>query len=264
MPTLDENKAIWDGEYHWATRGDEWSERWGSPSMEWYGTILPRINAHLPADRILEIACGHGRWTQFLRNECKHLVAVDLSEECIRACKQRFAEYSQIECHLNDGRSLDMIPDASVNFVFSFDSLVHADALVMNAYIGELPRILTEDGVAFLHHSNLGEYKRYASIRRVPALEKIAARLGLVGPLQWRDFTVDAAKVEALAQDHGLQCISQELLRWQTKRTYLDCFSTIVKKNSPRARSNRVLRNSTFMRDLRKLLQLSRLYDQNG
>jgi hypothetical protein len=189
---------------------------------------------------------------------------VDLSEDCIRACKQRFTDCSHIEYHLNDGKSLAMVPDGLVNFVFSFDSLVHADALVMNAYIRDLARILTADGVAFLHHSNLGAYTRYAEIRRVPVLEKIVGRLGLVGPFHWRDFTVDATKVEALAKEHGLQCISQELVRWGTKRTYLDCFSTIVKCGSPLARNNRVMRNPTFMRDLKKLLRLSHLYDHSA
>jgi SAM-dependent methyltransferase len=261
MPTVDENKAMWDGEYRWTSRGDEWSECWGSPSMEWFGTILPRIKSFLPTKTILEIACGHGRWTEFLKNECKHLVAIDLSHECIQACKKRFAADSHIEYHLNDGKSLAMIPDASVNFVFSFDSLVHADAAVMNAYIGALPRILTQDGVAFMHHSNLGEYARYAGIEQVPVVRRLVRWFGLLGPIQWRDFSVDAKKVEALAQEHGLQCISQEMVRWGTKRTYLDCFSTIVRSNSPLARSNRVMRNSTFMRDLKKLLQLSHLYD---
>ena len=112
-----------------------------------------------------------------------------------------------------------------------------------------------------MHHSNLGEYARYAGIEQVPVVRRLVRWFGLLGPIQWRDFSVDAKKVEALAQEHGLQCISQEMVRWGTKRTYLDCFSTIVRSNSPLARSNRVMRNSTFMRDLKKLLQLSHLYD---
>ena len=30
-----------------------------------------------------------------------------------------------------------MIPDASIDFVFSFDSLVHAEADVIQAYLGD-------------------------------------------------------------------------------------------------------------------------------
>ena len=140
--------------------------------MQWYGTILPRIKSHVPTNRILEIGCGYGRWTQYLKDLCKNLIVIDLSEECIKASKQRFAECSHIEYHVNEGKSLDMIPNFSVDFVFSFDSLVHADEAVMKAYICQLHRIINNDGVAFIHHSNLGEYRTlYSRIRSIPKLE---------------------------------------------------------------------------------------------
>jgi hypothetical protein len=50
-----------------------------------------------------------------------------------------------------------MIAEESVDFVYSFDSLVHADAGVLEGYLSQFPRILSETGVAFIHHSNLGE-----------------------------------------------------------------------------------------------------------
>ncbi len=45
MPTINDNKGIWDGAYGWSNSGDEWSDNWGSPSMQWYGTVItPKIN----------------------------------------------------------------------------------------------------------------------------------------------------------------------------------------------------------------------------
>lgn len=261
MPTIDENKRFWDGVYQWANRGDEWSAKWGGPSMEWYGTILPRIHNFVPADRILEIGCGYGRWTQFLRNMCHSLVVVDLSAECISACRQRFRECSHIEYHLNDGKSLGMISDSSVDFVFSFDSLVHADGSALKAYLSELCRILRDEGVAFIHHSNLGEYQsNHATIRRFPMLERLLMRLGILEKTHWRDLGVTAAAVEELAEEHGLKCISQEVVPWGTKRAQIDCFSTLVKRSSSLARNNRVLRNANFMQEVRYLARLSHLY----
>ena len=262
MPTIDDNKIVWDGRYNWTRRGDEWSAPWGGPVMQWYGTIFPRIKSHVPTDRILEIACGYGRWTQYLKDQCKHLIVIDLSAECIQACRQRFSECSHIEYHENDGKSLDMIPDASVDFVFSFDSLVHANEAVMEAYLSQLPRLLTKDGTAFIHHSNLGEYRtRYARIRRIPNLEGLLARLGLLEKKRHgRDFSVDAGKVAALSEKHGLRCISQEIIRWRTKKMFIDCMSTIVRDNSSGVRTNRVLRNTKFMQEAQNLYQLSQLY----
>ena len=233
--------------------------------MQWYGSLFPRIKSHLPTNRILEIACGCGHWTQYLKDLCKHLTVVDLSEECIRTCQQRFAEDSNIEYHVNDGKSLAMIPDSSIDFVFSFDALVHVNDSVIEAYLSQLPRILNKDGVAFIHHSNLGEYSaRYSRIRKIPKLEGLLLRLGFLENLHMRDFSVDAKRVEELAAKYGLRCISQETMPWRAKRTFVDCMSTIVRSDSSAVRTNRVLRNAQFMQEANGLLQLARLYASDG
>jgi len=262
MPSILENKSLFDGKYNWADRGDEWSASWGGPSMQWYGTILPRIKSYIPANRILEIGCGYGRWTQYLKELCKNLVVIDISEECIQACKQRFSDCLRIEYHVNDGTTLDMMSDSSVDFVFSFDSLVHADESVIKAYICQLQRILTDTGLAFIHHSNLGEYNgTYSRIRKIPKLEGLLLRLGLLEKdLHWRDSTVDARKVEHFAEENGLSCLSQEIIPWNTKRMFIDCISTIARNNSSVNRPNRIFRNPGFTTEAQSLLRLSYLY----
>src|SRR5579859_8081721 len=42
---------------------------------------------------------------------------------------------------MNDGTSLAMIEDGTVDLVFSFDSLVHVEADVMDAYLDEIARV---------------------------------------------------------------------------------------------------------------------------
>jgi len=262
MSTIEHNKSLWDGRYNWQNRGDEWSVAWGGPFMQWYGTIFPRIKAHVPANRILEIACGYGRWTEYLKDLCEHLIVIDLSKECIHACKKRFSAFQQIEHHVNDGKSLDMIPDNSIDFVFSFDSLVHADEFVIEAYLSQLPRILNKDGVSFIHHSNLGLYStKYSIIRRIPKSERLLKIIGILDKeLHGRDFTVDNKKFEALSEKHGLRCISQEIVLWGTKKTYIDCMSTIVRNDSPIITPNKVFMNANFMQEASNLLRLSQLY----
>src|SRR5439155_18238383 len=102
------------------------------------------------------------------------------------------------------------------------------------AYICQLQRILINAGVAFIHHSNLGEYDRtYSRIRKIPKLEGLLMRLGILEQnVSWRDFSVDAKKVERFADENGLRCLSQEIIPWGTKRTFIDCISTIAKNNS--------------------------------
>jgi len=249
MATVDENKAYWGSRYDWPESGDEWSIGWGGPVMQWHGTIFPRINSFLPCENILEIACGHGRWTQFLKDLCSQLTVVDLSEQCIDACKERFSESKNITYHVNDGQSLAMIPDNSVDFVFSFDSLVHADESVISSYLSEISRILTKKGSAFIHHSNLGEYQ--LQLEEIKKNEK---------RLHWRDPGVDAKKVASMALEYGLCCSSQEIILWGTEHALIDCFSMIVKCESPDEVENKILRNTNFMNEARNLLQLSKLY----
>jgi ubiquinone/menaquinone biosynthesis C-methylase UbiE len=140
MPTLEENLSLFGEVYNWPQAGDEWSIPWGNARMQWYCSILPLIGAFVPTDTILEIAPGHGRWTAFLKDLCKRLIIVDLSESCIERCRQRFADCSHISYFVNDGKSLEMVPDSSVDFIFSFDSLVHVEDTVLRAYVAEFAK----------------------------------------------------------------------------------------------------------------------------
>lgn len=141
MPTIEENRSVFGGTYQWKHAGEEWSEEWGSARMQWFGSILPRISSFVPADTILEIAPGHGRWTAFLKDLCRRLTVVDLSAPCIDQCRQRFAHDANIGYFVNDGMSLEMVEDGSIDFIFSFDSLVHAEESVLRAYTAQLSLI---------------------------------------------------------------------------------------------------------------------------
>lgn len=261
MAQINENETLWGQDYDWKNSGDEWSQSWGGTFMHWHGTLRPRIASHLPTGTILEIACGYGRWTQYLKDLCNELIAVDLAENCVQACKQRFSSCAHTSFYKNDGISLDMVKDSSVDLVFSFDSLVHANERAINGYLSQLPRVLKKSGVAFIHHSNLGEYRLHSVAGKIPTLRKLGVASGLLEYGHWRDPQVDASKVERWAESHGLQCIAQELVLWgSAKRTFLDCMSTIVPKDSPHIRENRILRNRNFMQEAHNFSQITKLY----
>jgi ubiquinone/menaquinone biosynthesis C-methylase UbiE len=168
----------------------------------------------VPADTILEIAPGHGRWTAFLKNLCNRLIIVDLSEGCINKCRERFAESSHISYFVNDGKSLEMVTDGSVDFIFSFDSLVHAEDAVLKAYTAEFKKKLRPNGAGFIHHSNLGEYIRrievQAQLSRLSRFYRVLEKLGICDNLatQWRLPSMTAAKMAKFAQEYNLQCLS--------------------------------------------------------
>jgi SAM-dependent methyltransferase len=259
VPTIEQNRKAWDIDYCWPEDGDEWSRSWGGAEAQWFETLLPRIHPFLPTGTILEIAPGRGRWTQFLKDYCSGIVVVDLGAHCIEACRQRFSACSHITYHVNDGRSLGMLPDRSVDFAFSFDSLVHAEADVIEAYLNDLGRKLTPNGVGFIHHSHIGAYRRaYSFINRVP--RRLRSRLERHGWLprdHWRAHSMTAQRFEAFCVGAGLACIGQELVNWEG-RILLDAFSMFTVSDSVWTRPNRVFKNDRFMQtthDGRRLAQ---------
>jgi SAM-dependent methyltransferase len=262
MPTVEQNRQEWGAKYDWTRRGEEWSATWGGSEAQWYGAIFPRIHAFLPAGTILEIAPGYGRWTNYLKEYCEHLIVVDLAESCVKACRQRFASDTHITYHVNDGKSLAMIPDESLDFVFSFDSLVHAEADVLENYLSQLTKKLKPNGIGFIHHSNLGEYQQaFSSIEQVPGeLREMVIKRKFLTPNHWRGVSMRAGLFEDYCDKAGLRCITQELVNWDAGGILLDCFSLFTSENSKWSRQNKVIENPEFMAEAQLIRRLSEVY----
>ena len=147
---------LWDN-YSWEKNGDEWDDQaafCNQPYEKWKISIFeafikPNINKEAV---VLEIAPGHGRWTEFMLST-KALILVDLNKECIDYCKKRFSKCKSIRYFVNDGKDLSFIPDNSVDFVWSYDSFVHMQKDVIGSYFREFSRILTLRGRVIIHHA---------------------------------------------------------------------------------------------------------------
>lgn len=259
MPTIEQNRSLWS-DYHWKDLGEEWSSAWGGSEFQWQWSILPRIRAFLPASTILEIASGCGRWTQYLKHYCNNLIGVDLSESCVEVCRSRFSADRQMAFHVNNGRSLSMVPDGSVDFAFSFDSLVHAEAEVLESYMAQLAKKLAPDGIGFIHHSNLGSYPYYYSMRNmVPKVGRLLTKVGLADNDGMRTLDMTADLFVTFAERTGLRCTSQEIINWSSRRL-IDCISTFTLPGSRWMRPNVVVRNPLFMKEASYIRKLSPLY----
>jgi SAM-dependent methyltransferase len=125
--------------------------------MQWERTIWPIIKDE-DFTSTLELACGHGRNTEFLRRYAKSIDLVDVNQTCIDACEKRFGSQKDgctFRFYVTTGNSLPVAGD-SVSFVYTWDSMVHFDKLVVRDYVHEVFRVLKPGGSAFLHHSNYG------------------------------------------------------------------------------------------------------------
>ncbi|MGQ7794080.1 class I SAM-dependent methyltransferase [Faunimonas sp. B44] len=228
MPDLDWNRSTWDGDYDWKGGGEEWSEVWGGSEAQWYGALYPRIHPFVPARRILEIAPGFGRWTRFLLPLCSDYVGVDLSAECVRACRERFARKRHAAFLQNDGRSLaSAAVSGPFDFIFSFDSLVHADRDVLDTYVTEILALLSPEGIAFIHHSNF-------------------AASGARENRGCRSENVTAAVVEQTVADAGGHLLVQERINWAAPEL-VDCLTLFGKASQDGAPAR--IANPAFMQE---------------
>ena len=160
-------------------------------------TIYPRIHHVLPTWSILEIAPGMGRWTSYLLNFCSKYVGVDVAEISINECRRKFSPLpGRPQFFVGDGLHFPQLPDETIDFVFSFDSLVHAEIECITSYISEIDRsswsradthsftIRTSESTSatepleFVREHQAG-LQSFRSMRRIDARRKNASALRL-------------------------------------------------------------------------------------
>jgi ubiquinone/menaquinone biosynthesis C-methylase UbiE len=156
MPTQSQNLATWNEQHGWEGDGNEFHqfatnrgqdyEMWKESLIKTF--IQPHIN---PEHTVLEIGCGRGRWSEHFVKRVAKLWLVDLSPTCIEACQAKFGDAAS---YIETGGDLSDIPDESVDFVWSFDVLVHVDAKDILAYLRQLRRVMKPESLAILHHAD--------------------------------------------------------------------------------------------------------------
>ena len=216
----------------------------------WYGTIYPRIQSFASAPHILEIAPGYGRCTQFLLELCDRLTIVDITQKCIDACKVRFASHTNIEYHVNDGKTLAFLEDDSIDFVFSWDSLVHANDQVFASYLRQLAAKMRPGGFGFIHHSNMGAY-------RDPKTGVLTAE-----SKHWRDTSVSAELFRELCAAARLKCLTQEIIEWEPG-VLSDTLSVFSKESNATACDTKIFENHEFYREAELQRRIHSLYSSS-
>lgn len=205
------NSQHFDRPEAWPDDGANWSVAWGSPKRQWERTIFPRIRM-LARGTIVDLGCGHGRWTPFIRQLADEYIGVDASQGCIDFCQARYGGRF-LKC---DGKTLPIESD-SVDFVYSFDSLVHADLESTLSYIRECYRVLRKGGSFFLHLSTF-------------------ATSGATSNDGWRSEDGDWEKYVLEVLDLcPSPLIKVDGIAWMQRSFINDCFVTFVKGKAGRA-----------------------------
>jgi|GEM_PF-3441171 len=173
-------------------------------------TVFYKCFSQLDCSNIVELACGHGRHVVKYLDKANHISLVDINEQNINFCKNRFSNEKKIDYFVNDGNNFREIKTNSQTSIFTYDAMVHFEMLDILSYIKEANRILITGGKILFHHSN-ADYKP---------------------ELGWdkdggRNF-MSADIFAYLAIRHGFIVLSQDIFPWGSTKVS-DCLSLCKK-----------------------------------
>lgn len=222
LGSLRWNRQRWDNPEEWELYGDNWTfhaEFCNQPYDTWKQAVVDTfLNPFLGADvDVLEIAPGHGRWTEFIVGRSQSLTLVDLNESCIDVCRQRFGSHPEISFITNDGRSLP-VADASMDLIWSFGSFVHIDPQDVEAYLAEFRRVLRPGGRFVVHHAGWPEWSCPLIARHIAKGE-------------WRPFggrvPMSAEGFASIATHHDLS-VDEQVRTWGEVNEFGLAFNDVV------------------------------------
>jgi SAM-dependent methyltransferase len=206
-----EEQRIWNLDSSWSIDGHEWSKSFGTTEDLWNNEIFDKVK-EFRGKKILEIAPGFGRITQFLSILAGELIVVDLNPLCIEKTRSKL-KHHVLAYFVNDGKSIPKVRDNSQDLVFSFDSFVHMHANVTEEYVKEIYRVLKPGGQAFIHHSWL-----YGGSDE--STNNVAGRANM-SPEQFKTFV----------ENTNMEIISQNVIQFETVGLWngTDCISIFRK-----------------------------------
>jgi ubiquinone/menaquinone biosynthesis C-methylase UbiE len=146
------NKFIWD-HWDWSAKGEEWSM-----SPEWkHSVVRTLLIPNVPEGAVaVEIGPGAGRWTEDLIRRTRKLTAIDISETCVKECRERFASAANAEFIVGTGADLRPVATGSADAIWSFDVFVHINKPQFKAYVAEFARVLKPGGRGVIQHGSVG------------------------------------------------------------------------------------------------------------
>ena len=96
---IDEQR-LWNDEHMWENDGHEWSKSFGTTENLWNNYLFDDIK-EFRGKKILEIAPGYGRITQFLSILASELIVIDLNENCINKTREKYQITDNKKNHKN-------------------------------------------------------------------------------------------------------------------------------------------------------------------
>lgn len=212
--------------------------------------LFDRLNA----STVVELACGHGRHTAYivnhpeLRDKIERVYLLDINDENIAFCKNRFRSDMLIHAQTNNGFNFQPIESGSVSAIFCYDAMVHFEYDSVENYINDAYRILIPGGQALFHHSNY---------------DKSPGTYNTSNP-HGRNF-MSKNLFAHIAIRAGFEIQDQLVMHWDDFKS-IDCLSLIQKRRdsddirsvaSSRSRLSGRILHKLFLRKMREYLSTS-------
>lgn len=215
---------------------DRWNERASADAFHYVETTywdgdqdkffrMGEERAHVLVDPVLtrlpraaeatavEIGCGLGRFSRALATRFGRVIGIDVSDEMIRQAQELHPRdrFQNLSFLTSDGVSCANVPDASADFVFSYEVIQHMPSYdVIASTMRDVRRVLKPTGFGLLHvhtgpappllsRHRIGSYIP-GWLRRIVGLDPLAGDATFRGT---RPLTPD--HIASLCQQAGLK-----------------------------------------------------------
>lgn len=215
---LEEEQTVFLREwcaYHHAKCNDQWfndAENQSVVDVFWSkDSDFYQYFQQLNLQNVIELACGRGRHVPYYIDKAGKVTLVDILEENMSICKDRFNKYSNITYYKNNGYNLEKLSENSYTSLFTYDSMVHFEMMDVYEYLKDIYRVLRGGAKALFHHSNYTDYMAdfaHSSHGRCFMSKEIFAYL---------------------AVRSGFKILDQKVIDWYEMKN-LDCI-TLLEKN---------------------------------
>jgi SAM-dependent methyltransferase len=149
--TLGEKDPMWAVLTEHTRRGGKWDpEEFFATGRREIGEVLASLAPlGLPAGRrsALDFGCGVGRLTQALAEHFDDVTGVDIAASMLESAR-RFNDRPNVHFVLNEQPHLAVVPDASIDLVYTTIVLQHMAPELALGYLDEFARVLRPGGAA--------------------------------------------------------------------------------------------------------------------
>lgn len=136
----------------WGNLDEVWTEQDVRGAKEMYSSVmLPVLQEYIPhkVKILVDIGCGIGTYSEFLKQFSDRVVAIDMMEDRIQKALELHS-FDDVEYHISDSRNLEFIKSGTADVVHMFAVLVHHNESMKADAVREIKRILRPEGIVIL------------------------------------------------------------------------------------------------------------------